>query len=249
MFILYPPGFDETKKWPALILIHGGPQGVWGDDFHYRWNAQLFAAPGYVAAAINFHGSTSYGQEFTNSISKNWGGLPYIDIMNGFDYLANLPYIDKTRIGAAGGSYGGYMVNWLATQTDKFAALVSHAGVFNLESMYGATEELWFPEWDLGGPYWENDEYYKKWSPHYYVDNFSKFKTPVMVVHGQHDYRVPVTQGFEMYTALQRQGVPSRLLYYPDETHFVLKPQNAQLWYREVHDWFKRWLGVGPLGE
>lgn len=246
MLTLYPPGFDESKKWPAIILIHGGPQGVFGDDFHYRWNAQLFAAPGYVVSCINFHGSTTFGQEFTDSISKNWGGLPYIDIMKGFDVLAAKPYIDAENIGGAGGSYGGYMVNWIATQTDTFAALITHAGVYNLESMYGATEELWFPEWELDGPFWENREFYEKWSPHRFAGNLGKYQTPVMVIHGQHDYRVIVTQGFEMFTALQRQGVESRLLYYPDETHFVVKPRNAQLWYREVHDWFKRHLGVGP---
>jgi dipeptidyl aminopeptidase/acylaminoacyl peptidase len=246
MMMLYPPGFDESKEWPLIILIHGGPQGVFGDDFHYRWNAQLFAAPGYVVSCINFHGSTSFGQEFTDSISKNWGGLPYTDIIKGLEVLTAEPYIDADRVGAAGGSYGGYMINWIATQTDKFAALVSHAGVYNLESMYGATEELWFPEWEFDGPFWENREYYDKWSPHRFAANLGKFKTPVLVVHGQHDYRVIVTQGFEMFTALQRQGVESRLLYYPDETHFVLKPKNAQLWYKEVHDWYKRFIGVGP---
>jgi dipeptidyl aminopeptidase/acylaminoacyl peptidase len=230
-----------------VVLIHGGPQGNFGDDFHYRWNGSLFCAPGYVTACINFHGSTGYGQAFTDSITRNWGGHPYIDIMKGMDYLAALDYVDASKIGAAGGSYGGYMMNWIATQTDRFAALVSHAGVYNLESMYGATEELWFPEWEQGAPYWANREDYEKWSPHRFAQNMGKFKTPVLVVHGQHDYRVIVTQGFEMFTALQRQGVPSRLLYYPDETHFVVKPKNAQLWYKEVHEWFKRWIGVGPI--
>lgn len=247
MFMLYPHNFDPNKKWPVVVLIHGGPQGVFGDDFHYRWNGSLFCAPGYVVACINFHGSTGYGQKFTDAITRNWGGYPYIDIMKGMDELAKMPFVDVSKIGAAGGSYGGYMMNWIATQTDRFAALVSHAGVFNLESMYGATEESWFPEWEYGGPYWDAPEDYRKWSPHAHAKNLGKFKTPVFVIHGQHDYRVIVTQGFEMYTALQRQDVPSRLLYYPDETHFVVKPQNAELWYNEVHNWFKRWLGAGPV--
>lgn len=246
MFMLLPPGFDETKKWPVVVLVHGGPQGVFGDDFHYRWSAQLFAAPGYIAVMPNFHGSTGYGQKFTDSITRNWGGTPYVDVMKAMDHLATVPYVDMNRVVAAGGSYGGYMINWIATQTDRFKALVSHSGVYNLESMYGSTEELWFPEWEYGGTYWENGEDYQKWSPHRFAANLGKFRTPVMVIHSQHDYRVPVTQGFEFYTALQRQGVPSRLLYYPDETHFVAKPQNAERWYNEVHAWFARWIGAGP---
>lgn len=199
MFMLYPPNFDPRKKWPVVVLIHGGPQGAFGDDFHYRWNATLFGAPGYIVACINFHGSTGYGQKFTDSITRNWGGYPYIDIMKGMDELAKMDYVDASKIGAAGGSYGGYMMNWIATQTDRFAALVSHAGVFNLESMYGATEESWFPEWEYGGPYWEAPEDYRKWSPHAHAAGLGKYKTPVFVIHGQHDYRVIVTQGFEMY--------------------------------------------------
>ena len=243
IFVILPPGFDPSKKWPMVVLIHGGPQGAFANNFHYRWNAQLFASPGYVAACINFHGSTGYGQKFVDSVSKNWGGSPYEDIIKGTDHMISLGYVDPKRIGAAGGSFGGYMVNWICSQTDKFACLISHAGLFNLESMYGGTEELWFPEWELDGPYWENREYYDKWSPHRFVNNM---KTPTLVIHGQHDYRVPVGQAMEMFTALQRQGVPSRFIYYPDETHFVQKPQNAELWYKEVHAWFERWIGVGP---
>ncbi len=243
IFVIRPPGFDPGRKWPMVVLIHGGPQGAFADDFHFRWSAQLFAAPGYVVACINFHGSTGYGQEFVDAVSRNWGAAPFEDIMLGTDHMIGLGYVDEARIGAAGGSYGGYMVNWICGQTDRYACLVSHAGVYNLESMYGSTEELWFPEWELDGPYWENRELYDRWSPHRYA---ADFRTPTLVIHGQGDYRVPVTQGFEFFTALQRQGVESRLLYYPDETHFVRSPLNAELWYREVHAWFERFIGVGP---
>ncbi|HUX06427.1 MAG TPA: S9 family peptidase [Acidobacteriota bacterium] len=245
ILIMLPPGFDPAKKWPLLMQIHGGPQGAVNDSFHYRWNAALFAAPGYVVASVNFHGSSGYGQKFKDAVSRNWGGSPYIDIMKGVDHMVSLGYVDPDRIAAAGGSYGGYMANWIATQTDRFKAIISHAGVWNLESM-SATEELWFPEWEYGGQYWENREDYEKWSPHRFAGNLGKFKTPVLVIHGQHDYRVPVTQAFEFYTALQRQGVPSRLIYFPDETHFVVKPQNVELWYNQFHGWLKRYIGAGP---
>lgn len=241
-FILKPPAFDANKKYPMIFLIHGGPQGMWSDDYHYRWNASLFAAPGYVVAMINFRGSKGYGQDFCDAVSRNWGGGPYRDLMAGLDYLyANFDYIDTTRVAAAGASYGGFMINWIATHTNRFKALVCHAGVFDQRSMYGATEELWFPEWEFAGTPYENPELYEKWSPSYYVENFKKFKTPTLVIHGQHDYRVPVTQGFQMFTALQRMGVPSRLIYFPDETHFVTKPQNARLWWSEVFGWIEKW--------
>jgi len=238
-----PPFFDETKKYPLIYLIHGGPQGMWSDDFHYRWNSSMFAAPGYVVVMVNFRGSKGYGQDWCDAVSKDWGGGPYRDLMTGLDYiLKEYDFIDDDRIAAAGASYGGFMVNWIATHTDRFDALVSHAGVFDQRSMYGATEELWFPEWEFGGTPYENPELYKIWSPSAYVDNFKKYKTPTLVIHGQHDYRVPVTQGFQMFTALQRMGVPSRLIYFPDETHFVSKPQNARLWWGEVFDWIEKWI-------
>jgi len=239
-FLLKPPGFDPQKKYPLLMLIHGGPQGAFNDDFHFRWNAQMFATPGYVIATINFHGSTGYGQAFTDSISGDWGGKPYEDIMLGLDHLhSQYEFIDRDKTAAAGGSYGGYMVNWIEGHTDRFDCLISHAGVFDLRSMHGATEELWFPEWDLRGTPWSNAESYSKWSPSFYVQNF---KTPCLVIHGQLDFRVPVTQGFQLFTSLQRKGIPSKLLYYPDEGHFVLKPQNAELWWKTIHDWLAQYL-------
>ena len=238
-FITKPANFTAAKKWPLIVLIHGGPQGAWNDSWSYRWNPQLFASAGYVVFSPNPRGSTGYGQKFVDDISGDWGGKVYTDILNGVAYVAAMPYIDRDRIGAAGGSYGGYMVNWIeGHNTDsrvKFNALVSHAGVYNLTSMYGATEELWFPEWEFKGMPWTNPEMYTKWSPHMYVKDF---KTPLLVIHGELDYRVPVGEGIQLFTALQRQGVPSKLLIYPDEGHWVLKPQNSELWYDTVLDWF-----------
>jgi dipeptidyl aminopeptidase/acylaminoacyl peptidase len=238
--ITKPPFFEEGKKYPMIYLIHGGPQGAFSDNFHYRWNVQMFASPGYVVATVNFTGSTGYGQDFTDAISGDWGGAPYEDVMKGLDYiLENYDYVDADRIGAAGASYGGYMINWIQGNTDRFDCLVSHAGVYNLESMYGSTEELWFPEWENRGTPWENIELYEKFSPHRLAANFS---TPCLVVHGEHDYRVPYTQGLEFFTALQRQGIPSKLLFFPDEDHFVRKPQNAELWWGTLHEWFAEYL-------
>jgi len=239
-FLLKPPGFEPAKKYPLVMLIHGGPQNAWSDSFHFRWNAEMFAAPGYVAAMINFHGSTGYGQRFTDSIRGDWGGKPYKDIMRGLDYLlARYSFIDKNRLAAAGASYGGYMVDWIEGQTDRFNCLVSHSGVFDLRSMYGATEELWFPEWEFKGTPWTNPEQYAQWSPSFYVKNF---KTPCLVIHSANDFRVPLTQGLQFFTSLQRMGIPSRLLYFPDEDHFVQKPQNAELWWKTVLDWLKTYL-------
>ncbi|HEU4389131.1 MAG TPA: S9 family peptidase, partial [Blastocatellia bacterium] len=246
-FIVKPANFTTGKKWPLLVLIHGGPQGAWNDAWSYRWNPQVFAAAGYVVFTPNPRGSTGYGQKFVDEISGDWGGKVYADIMNGVAYVGSLGYIDRDRIGAAGGSYGGYMVNWIEGHNDDsratFKALVSHAGVYNLTSMYGATEELWFPEWEFKGTPWTNAEMYAKWSPHQYVKNF---KTPLLVVHGELDYRVPVTEGLQLFTALQRQGVDSKLLYYPDEGHWVLKPLNSELWYNTVLAWFDSYLKPKP---
>jgi dipeptidyl aminopeptidase/acylaminoacyl peptidase len=234
-FLVKPPAFDATKKYPMILLIHGGPQGQWGDQFHYRWNAELFASRGYVVVLINPHGSTGYGQKFTDEISKDWGGEPYEDLMVGVEYVVNrFPFIDRKRIAAAGASYGGYMINWIEGHTDRFRCLVSHDGVFNPKSMYGTTEELWFPEWELGGNPYDNPELYEKWSPMAFVKNF---KTPMLVVHGQMDFRLDVSEGFQLFTALQRRGVKSKMLYFPDEGHFVTKPANAELWYKTVLDW------------
>ena len=242
-FLLKPPFFDDTKKYPLIYLIHGGPQGMWNDSYHYRWNASMFAAPGYVVAMVNFRGSKGYGQAWCDAVSKDWGGGPYKDLMSGLDYLLETyDFIDDDRVVAAGASYGGFMINWIATHTDRFKALVTHAGVFDQRSMYGATEELWFPEWEFGGTPYENPKLYEKYSPSYFAKNFKKYKTPTLVIHGEHDYRVPVTQAYQMFTALQRMGVPSRFIYFPDETHFVTKPQNAKLWWSEIFAWYDKWL-------
>jgi dipeptidyl aminopeptidase/acylaminoacyl peptidase len=238
--LIKPPFFDENKKYPMVFLIHGGPQGHWSDDFHFRWNVQMFASPGYVVVAPNPRGSVGYGQKFTDEISGDWGGKVYIDLMNAYDYaVEEIPYIDGNNTFAAGASYGGYMVNWIAGHTDRFNALVSHAGVFNLESMYGTTEELWFPEWEYGGPPWEKREVYEKWSPHRYIHNA---KTPMLVVHGAFDFRVPEEQAFQLFTSLQRLGVESRFLYFPDEFHFINKPRNAKLWWNTIYQWFEEHL-------
>ena len=239
-FLLKPPRFDASKTYPLVMLIHGGPQGAWSDNFHFRWNAQMFASPGYVVAMINFHGSTGYGQKFTDSISGDWGGKPYQDIMKGLDFLLDrYGFIDRERLAAAGASYGGYMINWIEGHTDRFKCLVSHAGVFDLRSMYGATEELWFPEWDFRGAPWTNPEMYERWTPSAFVQNF---RTPCLVTHSQFDFRVPVTQGFQLFTSLQRMKVPSKMLYFPDEDHFIRKPQNAELWWKTVLGWLAKYL-------
>jgi dipeptidyl aminopeptidase/acylaminoacyl peptidase len=237
--VVRPPNFDASKKYPAIVLIHGGPQGDWADAWSYRWNSEMFAARGYVIFMPNPRGSTGYGQKFVEEISGDWGGKAYTDIMNGVDKLAAMPFVDASRIGAAGASFGGYMIDWILGHTDRFKALVSHDGVYNLTSMYGATEELWFPEWEFRGNPWDNPELYEKWSPHLYAKNF---KTPTLVVHGELDFRVPIGEGLQLFTALQRRGVPSKLLYFPDEGHWVLKPQNSKLWYQTVGDWLDQWL-------
>ena len=237
--IIKPPLFDSSRKYPVVFLIHGGPQGMWGNSWHPRWNAQMFAAPGYVVVMFNPTGSTGYGQKLTDDITKDWGGTCYEDIMKGVDYvLENYDYVDKDKIGAAGGSFGGYMVNWIAGHNDRFNCLISHAGLFDLRSMFYVTEELWFPLWELGGNPAES-KLHEKYSPSNFVKNF---KTPTLVIHGERDYRVPVGQGFGMFTALQIMNVPSKLLYFPDEYHFVTKPQNMLLWWDQVHKWFAKYL-------
>jgi dipeptidyl aminopeptidase/acylaminoacyl peptidase len=239
-WIIKPPGFDPSKKYPVLLLIHGGPQGAWHDEWVARWNYGLFAAPGYVVVAINPRGSTGYGQKFTLQISKDWNGRVYQDLMLGLDHaLKTYPYMDGTKVAAAGGSYGGYMVNWIAGHSDRFKALISHAGVYDLTSMYGTTEELWFAEFEFGGTPWENPAIYRAQTP----SAFPKaFKTPTLVIHGALDFRVPDSQGIGMYTALQRNGVPSRLVWFPDEGHWILKPANRVVWWREMHDWLAKYL-------
>ncbi len=239
-FIVRPPNFDPQKKYPVKFLIHGGPQGQWGDEWTYRWNPELFAADGYVVIMINFHGSTGYGQKFIDDINGDWGGKPFVDLMNGLDFAEKAyPFIDKNRECALGASYGGYMINWILGHTNRFKCLVSHDGMFNAESAYGSTEELWFNEWEFKGTPWANREMYRKWSPHLSAD---QFKTPTLVVHGQLDYRLDVSEGFQLFTTLQRLKIPSKMLYFPDEGHWVLKPQNSQLWYKTVNGWVDEWL-------
>ncbi len=237
-FIVKPPGFDPKKKHPVLFLIHGGPQGAWGESWSYRWNPQVFAGAGFVVIMPNPRGSTGYGQKFTDDINADWGGKVYEDIMATVDHVANQPWSDSDRFAAAGGSYGGYMVNWMLGHTNRFKAFVSHAGVYDLRSMAAETEELWFPLWEFKGMPWENPEIYEKWSPSYFVRDF---KTPTLVLHGELDYRVPVGQGLQLFTGLQLQKVPSKMVLFPDEGHWIGKPQNTVLWYRQFLDWIQEW--------
>ncbi|MDR3626119.1 MAG: S9 family peptidase [Ignavibacteriaceae bacterium] len=235
--LIKPPFFDPSKKYPMIFLIHGGPQGHWEDDFHFRWNIEMFAAKGYVVVAPNPTGSTGYGQQFTNDVSRNWGGRPYEDLMKVYDYsIKNFNYIDAKNTFAAGASFGGYMINWIEGHTNRFNAMVSHDGVFNTESMWGTTEELWFPEWEFNGTPWQNRKLYDKWNPAKFIQNA---KTPMLVVEGARDYRVPEDQAFQLFTSLQRLGVDSKFLYFPDEFHFVIKPQDARFWWNSVFDWFE----------
>ena len=239
-YVVKPVDFDPAKKYPVAFLIHGGPQGSFGNDFHYRWNPQTYAARGYAAVMVDFHGSTGYGQAFTDAINHDWGGKPFEDLKKGLDAaLARYPWMDKDRVAALGASYGGYMINWIAGNwPDRFRCLVAHDGNLDERFAYFATEELWFPEWEHGGTPWDNPQGYAKHNPVDYVKNW---KTPTLVIHGGKDYRVVETGGFATFTALQRMGIPSRFLYFPDENHWVLKPQNSVLWHDTVLDWLDRW--------
>jgi dipeptidyl aminopeptidase/acylaminoacyl peptidase len=240
--LIQPPKFDAKKKYPVLVLLHGGPQTMWGDSWGYRWNAQVLSAAGYVTLMINRRGSTGYGQKFVDEITNDWGGKAYVDAMKGVDAaLAKYSFLDGTKMAAAGGSYGGYMVNWIATHTDRFKALVSHAGIYDKVSMY-ATEELWFEEHDMQGTPWSNPESYRKWAPMTAAAALGKFKTPTLVIAGERDYRVPYTQSLEFFNALQRQDVPSKLVVFPDEGHWVLKPQNGKFWYKTFLGWVDKYL-------
>ncbi len=245
-YLVKPAGFDpkRTAKVPVAVLIHGGPQGSFGDHFHYRWNPEVFAGHGYAAVVIDFHGSTGYGQAFTDAINGDWGGAPYDDIMAGIDAaLKKYPFLDGTRMAAAGASYGGFMINWINGKTDRFKALVCHDGNLDEQAAYFDTEELWFPEWEHGGTPWANPAGYAKANP---IDLVANWKTPTLVIHGGKDFRVVDTQGLSTFTALQRKGIPSRLLYFPDENHWVLKPQNSRRWHNEVLAWLDRYtLGTG----
>ncbi len=262
-FVVKPPNFDRNKKYPVKFLIHGGPQGAWGDAWSYRWNPELMAASGYVVVMVNPRGSTGYGQAFIDGVNGDWGGKAYVDLMKGLDAAeAKFPFIDKDRECALGASYGGYMADWVLTHTNRFKCIVTHDGMFDPVSAYGATEEMWFNEWEFrrgpatGAAEWDkepaqpwryqglpaSEDPFRKWSPMLSIKNA---KTPTLVIHSQRDYRLDVSQGFELFTALQRLGVPSKFLYFPDEGHWVLKPQNSQLWYETVGDWCDRWTKTG----
>jgi dipeptidyl aminopeptidase/acylaminoacyl peptidase len=242
-WIVKPANFNPRRKYPLVVLIHGGPQGAWNDSWGYRWNPQVWTNDGYIAFMPNPRGSTGYGQRFVNEISGDWGGKVFVDISNGVAMAANLPYVDKTRIGAAGASYGGYMIDWIEGHNNDprftYKVLVSHDGVYNLTAMYGATEELWFPEWEFKGTPWTNKPMYERWSPHNFVQNF---KTPILVITNDLDFRVPVTEGLQLFTAAQRMGVESKLVDFSDEGHWVGKPGNSVFWYNTVLDWLDKHL-------
>jgi dipeptidyl aminopeptidase/acylaminoacyl peptidase len=243
MWILQPPGFDKTRRWPLAFLVHGGPQGAWSDGWSFRWNPQIWAAQGYVVAAPNPRGSTGFGQKYTDQISGDWGGRCYVDLMAGLAFLEQQDYIDTQRMFSAGASFGGYMMNWFQGHTTKFRTLVTHCGVYNFESMYATTEELWFDEYEHGGPPWgSNRDSYEKHSPHRFAANF---KTPMLIIHNDLDFRVPVSEGDQLFTTLQRLKVPSKYINFPDEGHWVLKPANSRFWHNEIFAWLREYCPPG----
>jgi dipeptidyl aminopeptidase/acylaminoacyl peptidase len=240
-WLLKPPDFDAGRKYPVVFLIHGGPQGAWEDAWSNRWNPSLWAAQGWVVAAPNPRGSTGFGQKFSDEITGDWGGKVMVDLDAVFDAVAKLSYADSTRMGIAGASYGGYAVNWIIGHTDRFKAAVTHDGVFNLESLAMTTEELWFTEWEFGGPPWSAKarEQYMTWSPHLHAH---KIKTPTLIITNELDFRVPVDQGLQMFTVLRRNGVPAEALVFPDEGHWVLQAHNSRAWHEAVFGWMKKYL-------
>jgi dipeptidyl aminopeptidase/acylaminoacyl peptidase len=244
VYVVKPVDLDPSRKYPVAFLIHGGPQGSFGNHFHYRWNPQAYAGAGYAAVMVDFHGSTGYGQAFTDSISGDWGGKPLVDLQKGLAAaLERYPWMDGDRVAALGASYGGYMINWIAgVWPDRFRCLVNHDGVFDMRSMYFTSEELWFPEWEQGGTYWDNPEGHEEHNPALHV---ASWRTPMLVIHGALDFRVPPDQGIAAFTALQRRGIPSRFLYFPDENHWVLKPHNSVQWHETVLGWLDRWVKEG----
>jgi dipeptidyl aminopeptidase/acylaminoacyl peptidase len=243
-WVVKPSGFEPGRKYPIAFLIHGGPQGSFSNNFHYRWNPQIYAAAGFAAVMVDFHGSTGYGQAFTDAIRGDWGGKPLVDLQKGLDAaLAKYPWMDGSRACALGASYGGYMINWIAGNwPDRFKCLVNHDGNLDERFAYFATEELWFPEWEHGGTPETNPAGYTKHNP---IDHLAKWKTPMLVIHGARDYRVVESQGMATFTALQRKGIPSRFLYFPDENHWVLRPANSVLWHETVLGWLRRWTQDG----
>jgi dipeptidyl aminopeptidase/acylaminoacyl peptidase len=247
MWVLKPPGFDATKKWPVAFLVHGGPQGAWEDSWSYRWNPQAWAAQGYIVVLPNPRGSTGFGQKYVDEITGDWGGKCYRDLVAGLDFVEKLPYVDKERIGAAGASFGGYMMDWFAVNdiSKRFKCLITHCSVWNFESMWGTTDELWFDEWEHGGLPWQKPHKYAEFSPHKRAGELGKHKTPVLVIQNDLDFRCPIGQGHELFSALQRQGVPSRFINFPDEGHWVLKPKNSEHWHKEVFAWLKKYVPPG----
>ena len=244
MWLLKPPGFDPAKKWPMVYLVHGGPQGAWEDGWSWRWNPSIWAARGYVVACPNPRGSTGFGQKFVDEISGDWGGKCYADLMSGLAVVEKLPGVDTSRMASAGASFGGYMMNWFQGSTKKFKTLITHCGVYNFDSMYATTEELWFDEWEHGGPPWgKNRASYEKHSPHRLAANFS---TPMLIIHNDLDFRVPVSEGHQLFTTLQRLKVPSKFINFPDEGHWVVKPKNSEYWHNEVFGWLEKYTPAGP---
>lgn len=241
MYVVYPPDFDEEKEWPLLVQIHGGPHGIFGDDFHFRWNAQLFAAPGHVVALPNFHGSSSFGQDFAESIHGAHSELPFRDIMKATDYMEEKDYINPERTAAAGGSYGGYMVSWIAGHTDRYQALINHAGVYNIMTQFAA-DVTYHRKAAYSGAPWDDLESMQEWNPARHAENF---ETPMLVIHGELDYRVPLTHALEVYGVYKGQGLDARLVYYPDENHWIQSPQNSIHWFGEFHSWLERYVGAG----
>ncbi len=238
-WVIYPPDFDSTKKYPMLTYCQGGPQSTISQYFSFRWNFYLMASQGYVVLAPNRRGMPGFGQDWCDAITGDWGGLPMQDILYATDEMLKEPYIDKSKVAAVGASAGGYAVFWLAGNHEKrFSALIAHSGVFNMISKYGSTEELWFPNWEYGGPYWENDEFYNKNSPHKFADNWD---TPILIITGENDFRVPYSQALEAFTVAQLKRIPSKLITFPEENHWILKPQNAVLWQREFYDFLKKY--------
>jgi len=238
-WLFKPRHWSSNQTWPLTLLVHGGPESSWNNAWSYRWNPQVLAARGYAVVMFNIHGSTGYGQEFTDSVNKNWGGTPYQDIMLGLDsILKQYDWIDPKKLSACGGSYGGYMINWILGNTNKFRSLVLHDGIFYPKGFYYTTEEIWFPEWEFAGTPFLNDIYYNKWNPSQFIQNWN---TPTLIIHGGKDYRVDISQGLSTFTALRRQNIPSRLLYFAGENHVVNNPKNSIIWYQTILSWMDQW--------
>jgi dipeptidyl aminopeptidase/acylaminoacyl peptidase len=240
-YVMKPAGFERGKKYPIAFIVHGGPQVSFSNQWSWRWNPQVYAGAGYAVVFIDFHGSPGYGQAFTDSISQDWGGKPLVDLQKGLDAaLGRYDWLDGNRACSLGASYGGFMQNWIAGNwSDRFQCIVNHAGIFDQRTMYYTTEELWFTEWENGGPYYLTPKIHEKFNP---ADHVTKWRTPMLVIHGALDYRVPYSQGLATFTALQRQGIPSRFVFFPDENHWILKPANSLRWHSEVLEWLDQHL-------